>query len=384
MQRPLYQVLLLGQPTPAQSAAFRQSLQAHVEAFGMHLDEEVVLACEMGEDFDPTVTTAGVFFGAAGSHLPEHAELVRLGIPVVPLVTAFSQVSNELPACLRPINAMALQSADNALVRPTTAVLQCLGLLPSQRRVFISYRRDDSRDAALQLFEALSARQFEVFLDTHSVATAADFQSMLWHRLCDADVVVMLDTPGYFESRWTTLEWGRAIDKRIAMLQVIWPAHAPSRFARLATPLALDTADLDGGRLVPDAIGRIALEVEALRSTGTALRHAHLAGSVQSAVEDLGGSVEGMGPRRSIVLKLPSGKSVLAYPTIGVPTAITLHQAIEPADPSDSRPAVLVYDHVGLSEQWMSHLSWLGETVPAVRWIKSREAGWELPALEGN
>jgi len=41
--------------------------------------------------------------------------------------------------------------------------------LPAQRRVFVSYRRNESRDAAVQLFEELSARQFDVFLDTHSV-----------------------------------------------------------------------------------------------------------------------------------------------------------------------------------------------------------------------
>src|SRR5262249_25131364 len=57
---------------------------------------------------------------------------------------------------------------------------------------------------------SMSARHFDVFLDTHSVSVAADFQAALWHRLCDSDVLVMLDTPDYFASRWTTAEWGRA------------------------------------------------------------------------------------------------------------------------------------------------------------------------------
>lgn len=35
---------------------------------------------------------------------------------------------------------------------------------------FVSYRRGDARNSALQLFNALSGRLFDVFLDTHGVA----------------------------------------------------------------------------------------------------------------------------------------------------------------------------------------------------------------------
>jgi hypothetical protein len=382
MTKRLYQILILGAPTPAQVETLRQTVQKHVAAFGLRIDHEVVVATRIDLDFDETLTSAAAFFGAPGAAFPEHSELVRHGIPVVPLVSDLKSVAKELPECLRPINAMALTGADVELVRPAAALLQCVGLLPSQRRVFISYRREDSRDVAVQLFESLSARQFEVFLDTHSVGIAADFQSVLWHRMCDSDVVVMLDTPGYFDGRWTRQEFGRANDKQIAMLQMVWPGHAPSRFSRLAVPLALEVNDLHDGRLVSDAIERVALQVEVLRSKGAALRHASLSGCLRSAVEDLGGTVIGVGPRRSIALKLGSGASVLAYPTIGVPTAITVHEAADGGDPPDPRPAVLVYDHVGISEQWMLHLGWLGQAVPAVRWIKSREAVWGLSALK--
>ena len=84
-------------------------------------------------------------------------------------MSSLNNVSAELPECLRPINAMALAPGDSSLAKPVGAALQCLGLLPAQRRVFVSYRRNESRDAAVQLFEELSARQFDVFLDTHSV-----------------------------------------------------------------------------------------------------------------------------------------------------------------------------------------------------------------------
>ena len=76
---------------------------------------------------------------------------------------------------------------------------------------------------------------------------------------------------------------------------------------------------------------------------------------------------------------LPSGVPLVAHPAVGIPTAVTLHEAVRDGDP---RRAIVVYDHVGLSEQWMTHLGWLGTNFNAVKWIKSRQAGWELAELE--
>lgn len=378
MSKPLYQCLVFGNPSDEQLTAFAASFGDALNHFGLKTGTDFAITKGITAEFVETVPTVAIFFGGAGTTLKEHAELVRLSIPIVPLVSSLKSVSAELPQCLRSINALELAAADAGLLKPAAVALQCLGLLPSQRRVFVSYRRDESREVALQLFETLSARQFDVFLDTHSVAAAVDFQTMLWHRLCDADVVVMLDTPRYFDSRWTKLEWGRAIDKHISILQVIWPGHTASRSARLATPLSLQAGDLDGARLSDAVVERVALGVEALRSRSIALRHANLAGGLRSAVEELGGSVEGYGPRRSIVLKLPSGAPLVAYPSVGVPTAVTVHEAVYDGD---ARPAVVVYDHVGLSEHWMAHLGWLGTSFTSVRWLRSREVGWDLANL---
>lgn len=380
MSIPLYQCLVFGAPSDVQYTALKATLASAVSDFALTLGVEVTLSKGFGTSFSETAATVAVFFGDAGAKLDEYPELLRHGIPIVPLVTSIKRVGDELPDCLKPINALPLAASDPDLVKPTVVALQCLGLLPHQRRVFLSYRRDDSRDAAVQLFEALSSRQFEVFLDTHVVPPAAAFQSVLWHRLCDSDVVVMLDTPGYFDSRWTTKEWGRAIDKHIAILQLVWPRHVPSRFSALATRLSLTDADFAGTRLTEDAIDRAALQIEQLRSKSIAVRHANIAGSVRSAVEAMGGSVEGVGQRRSIVLKLGSGAPLVAYPSVGVPTAVTLHEAVQDDDP---RPGVVVYDHVGLTDEWMTHIEWLGQNFTTVRWIKSREAGWEFADLPG-
>lgn len=375
----LYQCLLLGSPTDQQTSAFSATFDECLGLFGLQRGRDYAIDCSITASFSDTTATVGVFFGADGANYPEAARLTKLGVPVVPIVSAAARVSAELPVELRSINAMFHDPADVGLRGVVTAALQCLGLLPAQRRIFVSYRREESADVALQLFEAMSARHFDVFLDTHSVSVAADFQASLWHRLCDSDVLVMLDTPGYFKSRWTTLEWGRAISKHISMLQLVWPGHTPERESQLATSKKLTEADFNGARLMPEVLADVALELERVRSVSVALRHSNMVGTLRTAVEDLGGSVEGVGQRRSVILKLPSGNPLVAYPVIGVPTSVDIHDCI---DLSDSRAAAVIYDHVGISKEWCHHMDWLASRVGTVKWLKSREVGWQLPEVE--
>jgi hypothetical protein len=310
----LYQCLLLGAPTDPQVAAFSTTFDECLALFGLQRDRDYTIYRGITPDFSDTTAAVAVFFGADGATCPEVPRLSKLGVPVVPVVSSAARVSVELPAELRSINAMFHDPADTGLRRVVTAALQCLGLMPAQRRVFVSYRREESADVALQLYEALSARHFDVFLDTHSVSVAADFQAALWHRLCDSDVLLMLDTPDYFTSRWTTAEWGRAIAKHISMLQLVWPDHTPVRESHFATSKKLIHTDFNGTRLVPAVVNDVALELERVRSVSVALRHSNMVGTLRTAIEDLGGSVEGVGQKRSVILKMPSGNPLVAYP----------------------------------------------------------------------
>ena len=375
----LYQCLLLGSPTAPQTAAFSAAFDECLGLFGLLRGRDYTIDRGISDDFSDTTATVAVFFGAEGATYPEAARLIKLGVPVVPIVSAATRVSAELPSELRSINAMFHDSADAGLRRLVTTALQCLGLLPAQRRVFVSYRREESADVALQLFEAMSARHFDVFLDTHSVSAAADFQAALWHRLCDSDVLLMLDTPGYFKSRWTTVEWGRAISKHISMLQLVWPGHTPERESHLATSKKLTTTDFNGMRLTSEALADVALELERVRSVSVALRHSNMVGTLRTAIKDLGGSVEGVGPKRSVILKLPSGNQLVAYPVVGVPTSVDVHDCI---DLSDQRAAAVVYDHLGISKEWSRHLDWLASRVGPVKWLRSREVDWQLAEIE--
>lgn len=376
MTTPIYELALMGTPTDDQVAALSGEIESAVSAFGLRLGVEVGLNIRP-LTFAPSNRTsaAAAFFGSETASGMDVSLLLSRAIPVLPVVSSLTRVQAELPARLWPINCIEYEAAGAR--RVASALLECAGLLPRQRRIFLSYRRDEARQAALQLFDALSARLFDVFLDTHAIAPAEDFQSALWHRLCDADVLLMLDTPTYFDSRWTSAEFGRALAKGVTVLRVEWPDLTPSiRTATTSRAELLATEiDVSTGCLADSAIERICTQVEAARSEGIAVRHVNMVGRIQNEIERIGGRLQGIGPHKAVYLQLADERDVVAYPTIGVPTSVTLHDA---ATHAEGNPPAVVYDHVGLLPSWVKHIDWLGEHIKTARWVKACEAGWQF------
>ncbi|MAY39044.1 MAG: TIR domain-containing protein [Spongiibacter sp.] len=376
----MYQLAVLGSPTDEQVRQLEELIAEAVKLFGLRLGQEVSWeVCPT--DFSPEQqkSAAVVYYGGIDAPTANIDRLLRTNIPILPVVSDSGKVETEIPEQLRPFNCLAYNQGGPQ--RVATALLECAGLLPRQRRVFVSYRRTEAREAALQLFDAFSARLFDVFLDTHGIAPAEDFQTMLWHRLCDSDVLVMLDTPGYFDSRWTSAEFGRALAKGISVLRVGWPDATPSIRTATASRAELLPEEVDDatGRLSGDAVERICHQLETVRSESQAVRTVNLVSSIRNSVETIGGQVMGIGPNRAVYIHLPDGRNVVAYPTVGVPTSSTLHDA---TTHSPDTPAAVIYDHVGLHPTWLSHLDWLGDHIRTARWVKAAEAGWQFADWE--
>jgi TIR domain len=286
-----------------------------------------------------------------------------------------------VPDFLQGINALRRRSEDPEQTELAVALLECVGLLRRQRRVFVSYRRVESRAAAMQLHDLLSARVFDVFLDTHDVRAGEPFQDVLWHRLCDSDVMVMLDTPTYFQSKWTRQEIGRALSKEIHVLRVVWPDQRPVKFTEMSEPVHLEQADLEGpeGPIRQQVADRIILAVENLRSRSIASRYMSITGKLRAEIkkiEQIGAAIDGVGAHRAVSIRLDD-KRIWAYPVVGIPTAELLNDVAEKASRAGQRETpVLVYDHVGIQGWWEAHLDWLDRNVKAVKAVKVHEAAW--------
>jgi len=203
---------------------------------------------------------------------------------------------------------------------------------------------------------------------------------MLWHRLSDCDVTVMLDTKDYFGSKWTAQELGRSQALGIQILMLVWPDHSGSRHLSLSDTVTLRDADLDASnRLQPNLLANIAKRAEVLRSRSIATRHLDLVGRLKSEVTRIGGQFEGIGAYRSVSLTLPGGRQLEAYPMVGVPTAEMLNDIQDKAGKAGhGRFPCLVYNHIGIRPAWIEHLRWLDAQISSVRTLKVSDAGWEL------
>lgn len=384
----LYELAILGAVTPDQRATLTATIEEMVNEFGLSVDSEVTLHDASSlNDRDKYAAFAGVYFGGVGyPDLDAAREIVRASAPLIPSVEPGVAVVTQIPDFLRAANGLWRRPDDPEMCEIAVAMLECVGLLREQRRVFISYRRGESRAAALQLHDMLTGRGFDVFLDTHHIRPGDRFEDVLWHRLVDSDVLVMLDTPTYFDSRWTRQEIGRARAKEIQVLRVIWPEHKPSKLTDLSETIYLARTELDGadGPITNAVAEAIVHRVERLRSRSIAARYMSITGKLRADVEKIGARVEAVGAHRAIALRLLDDRRIWAYPVVGVPTAEILNDVAEKARRADQRDVpVVVYDHVGIRDAWSAHLKWLDEHIRAVRAIKVSEAGWTLAAWDG-
>ncbi|HEX8443526.1 MAG TPA: toll/interleukin-1 receptor domain-containing protein [Allosphingosinicella sp.] len=384
----LYEIAILGAVSAQNRTILTETIRRMVGDFELALGDDVLIHDSVTvAERDKSAAFAAVYFGGVPIVDADVAlDLVISSAPIIPTIAAGANFGAEIPKILREANGLIRRNDDPEMNELASAILEVVGLLRRQRRVFVSYRRVESTAAALQLHDLLISRGFDVFLDTHDIRPGDPFQDVLWHRLVDCDVMVMLDTPGYFESRWTRQEIGRARAKEIQVLRVIWPEHEPTKLTDLAETVYLDAAELQGptGPIVAATAETIASRVERLRSRSIAARYMSITGKLRADVAKIGGRIEGIGRHRAIAVRLFDDRTVWAYPIVGIPSAETLNDVADKAKRADQGEApILVYDHIGIRDTWSAHLKWLDDQIKSVRAIKVSEAGWELVGLAG-
>lgn len=373
-----YQIVILD----PQDCGLRKALEGTLsrEAAELGLDPQRSLLFlgpgDVAEDHSTPDPIVGVY---RGGPLRDEActkaleSLHKIRADILPLVDDLNTYPQSVPPVLRPINGLKLDPGDADLRKPAGRILEMLRLVRDKRRLFISYRRAESREVAVQLYYLLQERQFGVFLDTHGVQTGDQFQEELGQRLLDADVMIFLDTTGATASEWIRKEIEIANALAIGVLQVVFPRPpAPdgrldrALFTALSEPLELNEADFagadlrrEGGEpLKPEVLTRIALRVEGLRARSTASRRNRLTSRLLAALTNkalnppLRYEVE---PGRYITVHRRSG-DCRVFPQIGVVDSPCLHRAEMDAA---SLPVAVLYDPSGLRDQSQRHLDWL-------------------------
>ncbi|NTS41923.1 toll/interleukin-1 receptor domain-containing protein [Flavisolibacter sp. BT320] len=90
-----------------------------------------------------------------------------------------------------------------------------MGMDHRDSRIFISYKKTDTSPLAEQLYEGLSKKGFEVFLDRFSIGVGIHFQRRLYQELADKAMVLFLESPNFQQSDWVKLEIAFAKKNRL-------------------------------------------------------------------------------------------------------------------------------------------------------------------------
>lgn len=349
---------------------------------------------------DRRIPSVGVFFGLTESPMLASLDANRLttllsdGILIIPVVADSNRFSAFIPMDIAHLNGISIADCGAEYERLAGRILEAFGLLRETRRLFISYRRKDTSGVATQLYEALDEVGFDVFLDTHGALRPGEpFQDILWHRLADTDVAVLLDSPDFMSSRWTEEELARANTSNIQILQLIWPGQEENATAAFSTfyPLRLDDFEIEetvgyGARLREQSVSAVIDATEGLRARAIAARHAFLVRQFFLDAREAGLSVRTT-LIRTLIVSRDGIDETLVQVAVGVPDAEryelldTLHRKEMSSGRKYSIPAFLLYDQTGVRGRWLDHLKWLNQNLSSVRSISLVEAKEWLHSL---
>jgi len=378
-----YQFIFLGNENP-----FRPAIE---EAFNNHIKElgvstkaiDIIDARNFETNYIANAPTFCVYFGDENGNFKNAIEFSRLKTDatlILPVVFDITKFNNSIPEELQGINGFQLSNKNH--IEPLVSnVLEGLGLLRLSRRLFISYKRDESSNVAIQLFERFEKAGFDVFLDTHSIKKGEVFQDELWHRLADTDIVVLLNTKGFLNSFWTTEELAQANSMSIGMLQIIWPDNIPERTAAISIPYKLTSSNFGNDQfsdsrsyLKNEILDSIVSQAESLRARSLAARQDNIITEFIKSANKLNIDVE-VQPEKFLTMKNKNGDEFVIIPTVGVPQAFTYNQSeelVKRIKTSGVSAIYLLYDHLNIRAKWLTHLAWLDSYLP-IKTIKLLE-----------
>ncbi|TDN93391.1 TIR domain-containing protein [Salegentibacter sp. 24] len=378
-----YQLILLGSTNDFKQEVISVFLK-HIQELGMNSDSVEIISEKNFNRYRANFPVFCIYFGDTNSNY-QNLDLIKQLLAdsslILPVVSNLKNLNSEIPEILRSINGFELNSKYD-IEKLVSCTLEGLSLLRLSRRVFISYKRDESSSVAIQLYEKLEANGFDVFLDTHSVRPGEPFQDELWHRMADTDLVLLLNTSGFLKSEWTTKELAKANSMSIGIYQLIWPDHKQEREAELTIPMKLTTSDfIENGKinsrsiLRDESLIKIVSQSESLRARSLASRQDNIISEFLSTANNLR-KAACLQSEKFITLKNSDNEEVVIIPTVGVPQAFTYNQSEELISQIKNRnveKAYILYDHRNIREKWINHLSWLDNYLP-IKTIKIIEA----------
>ncbi|MEL4306917.1 toll/interleukin-1 receptor domain-containing protein [Joostella sp. CR20] len=379
-----YQLIILGSNVPEKKIVIDQ---VKAELRNLKLPEEfikVIPASCFEAEYKGNQPAFALYFGDTSGDFKDLGvtqKLLKDGTMILPIY--YDNFNSDIPCILS--NQNATQYSHSEVHKIANVVLESFELLRDTRKVFISYRRAESTDVAIQLYEALEGYNFDVFLDTHSIQKGEPFQDELWHRMTDCDVIVLLNTPGFLESHWCKEEFAEASAKQIGIVQLVWPNHQIEdidKSSYISYPIQLKDDDFASKelldkkkRLVHSKVKLVITEVEAVRARNLAARQDNLITEFRNIAEKHKRTVT-VQPEKILTEDLPNGEHIIYIPTIGIPQSSSCQSAEIKKELMgyDNVSIRLIYDDLRIRDKWLNHLDWLNDNFKKdIKTLKKRD-----------
>lgn len=326
------------------------------------------------KDYSGNCPAYCVYIGNSSNHKFADIDLLETlmsqGNAILPVFFDEFEFDQQIPNQLSNHNGF-LYKEPNDFEKLVSIILEGFSLLRTSRKLFISYRRSESRSVAIQLFEAFEKSGFDVFLDTHSIRPGEPFQEELWHRMTDCDAIVLLNTPGFLESKWCKEEIAEANCKLIGVVQLIWPNNKLENTAELCLPINLKPEDFVNNKFDDNTtslldqltVNTIVNNVESMRARNLASRQDAIITEFTNAARNLNLKLT-LQPERYLSQELEDGRDRIFIPTVGMPQSFNCNQSedlINEIKRHNVESIHLLYDHIRIRDKWLKHLDWLNK-----------------------
>jgi hypothetical protein len=226
-------------------------------------------------------------------------------------------------------------------------------------RLFVSYRRKESQAMADQLFDTMSRRGFQLFLDRFSGTAGRPFPQEIAEELAERDVVVLIETPDILKSRWTKWEVAFARRYRLGLLALHWPGAATFpgvAHRRKVTPQA-------NGELMQADLALAANFIEREHTLASLTRTAFYETLIDQAAKANGGRTEPLDEGVRAV-RDATGDLVAAVGPAGRPGRLSDARLLALASiPTPKCPLILAGQHRHLPSGAQTDMTWLASTL---------------------
>lgn len=343
-----YEVFFVHVDRPEWEGSVREALDARLQALGVDRTIEVRYPADVPSGEEPSI---GLYLGsdaAAGS--PEIQASIARGhdadILIVPIVERLPGFRGQTPSSLHSVNGCAWSELADPADEIARLILEHFEIEESRRRVFISYKRDESLIVADQLHERLNRRGFSSFIDRIHIRPGDDVLDRITETLEEFAFLLLLETPTAHESEGVLEEVSYALGHYMGMHIVTWPDVSTPVGGSHRLPRQELTPEhfLGDGILADEALEEVVMNVEEGHAHALARRRRSLLLSASEAAQIAGREV--VEQPRNRLLVTDADRSWLVGVTPRLPRVEDLFDLSEAMEATTSSTSVMVQEGV--------------------------------------